>query len=127
MSSYRRSSLWQAFSNLNVVTAFAMILFAISGLIMTGLAGSIINVLETHQFAPLMVSVFALMVVFASSGTRDVRYYHPAETAFVGVTVVVMFAHAFLTQVSEFIISNNPISGAAVFVLLIATSAIVGR
>lgn len=125
--SYQNGSIWAAFSKLNVVTAFAMIVFAISGLIMTGLASTIIDLLETHTMAPLLVSVFSLMIIFASSGTRDVRYYHPAESLFVGGVVVVMFSHAFVPQVSDFVAANNPISGAGVFVLLVAASAIVGR
>ena len=109
------------------MTALAMMVFAVMGLIMTGLAGQAVELMEQHQFLPLAASLGALAVIFASSGTRDFRYYHPVESIIVGLTGLAMLAHAFLTDFQDFLASYDPWGAVVLLLLMVVTSAILAR
>ena len=121
------SSWVSSFQKLNIVTSAALMVFAVLGLIMTGLAGQLIDLLETHQYLPMAASFGVMMVIFASSGTRDVRYYHPVEAAIVTVCVVFMVAYGALVEVQDVIIQYEPWSSILVLVLMMVTGAILAR
>lgn len=127
MARNNRRSTWDAFQSINLISAIAMMVFAISGFVMTGIAGTVIDYLHTYQFLPLGMSFGAIALAFMTSDTRDPRYYHPAESAFVVGTMALMGAHAFMTEVQDFVAQHNPISGAVVIVVMVIASAIVSR
>lgn len=127
MSYRRRGSLLEAFSDVNLISAIAMMIFAFTGFVMTGIAGTMIEYMHTYQFLPLGLSFAALALAFFASETRDPRYYRTWETVFVLLVMAFMVAHAFLTQVQDIIAQYNPISGAAIIVMMILASAVVGR
>lgn len=117
----------EALRCLNVVTAFAMMAFAVMGLIMVGIAGDVVTIMETYKFLPLSVTFGAYAVIFASSGTRNPEHYHPAEWFIVALTGVLMIAHAVLAEVQSLIESAWPYGPVAVLLLMTITSAILAR
>uniref|UniRef100_UPI001186A34D hypothetical protein n=1 Tax=Haladaptatus cibarius TaxID=453847 RepID=UPI001186A34D len=90
------------------MTATALMFFALCGLVMTGLANDVIDYMTKYKFLPLALSFGAYAIVFASSGTRDPRYYHQAEWVLVSFTGVLMVAHAFLTEIQDLVTQYDP-------------------
>lgn len=124
--SYNRST-WDAFQSINLISAIAMMVFAISGFVITGIAGTVVDYLHTYQFLPLGLSFGALALAFMTSDTRDPRYYHPAESGFVVATMAFMAIHAFMTEVQDLVAQYNPVSGLLVIAVMVIASAIVSR
>ena len=128
MAGYKSAGSWTAsFQKLNIVTSAALMIFAVLGLIMTGLAGDLIDLLEQYQYLPMAASFGVMMVIFASSDARDVRYYHPVEAAIVTVCVVFMVAYGALTEVQDVITQYEPWSSILVLALMMVTGAILAR
>lgn len=126
MTSHQRGYV-EAFQSLNIVTALAMLAFGVMGLIMVGLAGDVVSLMETHQYLPLAVSMMAYAVIFASSGTRNPEYYHPAEWFIVVLTGIVMIAHAALAEFQQIVADLWPFGAIVVLFMMILTSAILAR
>jgi len=124
---YSNRSMWSAFQSINLVSAVAMMVFTISGFVMTGIAGQVVDYLHSYQFLPLGLSFGALALAFASSDTRDPRYYHPAEWGIVLGTGAMMGLHAFVPQVTDLVANNNPHAGLGVVAIMLVCSAIVAR
>jgi hypothetical protein len=77
-----------------------------------------------HSF---VVSLAALVVVFASSHTRDFGYLESWEQVLTGVTLAIMTAHQFVPTVATAIQNNNPHAGAVVFGLGLGTWTVLSR
>ena len=77
-----------------------------------------------HSFA---VSLAALVVVFASSNTRDFDYLESWEQVLTGVTIAIMTAHQFLPTVATAVQNNNPHAGGVVFLLGLGTWTVLSR
>lgn len=72
----------------------------------------------SYQFAPehsYVVSLIALVVVFASSRTKDWERYESWEQVLVGVTILIMTAHQFIPTVSRTVSRQNPVAGSVIF------------
>ena len=120
-------STWDAYMDLNIGTAIALMFFAVAGLVMTGLAADAIDLMTTYKFLPVAASFGAYAVVFASSGTRNPEYYHPAEWMMVTFTGLLMIGHAFLTEIQDIVTQYDPWSSIAVMILMVLTGAILAK
>ena len=67
-----------------------------------------------HSFA---ISLAALIVVFASSKTKNWEYYESWEQVLVGVTILTITAHQFYEPFASAISNQNPYAGTFVFAL----------
>jgi len=121
-----RSAL-DAYLDLDILTAAALMFFAVVGLVMTGLAGDVVEMLNKHQYLPLAMSFIAYALVFASSGTRNPQHYHPAEWVFVSMTGILMIAHAFLSEVQTLIANNDPAASVVIMFFMVVTGAILSK
>jgi membrane protein insertase Oxa1/YidC/SpoIIIJ len=83
--------------------------------------------METYQWLPLTGTLAAMLIVFMSSGTRDPSYYHPVEMVWIGLSVALLGAHAFLVQVQNLVASFYPWGTVVVFVVLLVATAILAR
>jgi hypothetical protein len=127
MARYNNRSIGDAFWNMNLGVTLAMMVFAIAGLVQTGLMMDIVEFMTTYKFLPLAASFGAYVVAFAVSGTRDPRYYHPVEYGVVMLTGGVMVAHTGLTEVQDFVASYDPWASIGVMTLMVVTGAILAR
>ncbi|WP_459193652.1 hypothetical protein [Halosimplex sp. J119] len=125
--SYRNRSALQAYKQLDIGTALALMLFAVVGLVQTGLMLDIVELLTEYKFLPLAASYAAYAVVFASSGTRDPSNYHPLEWVIVTLTAVVMTANAVMVEVQTAVTNLNPWASVVIMVLMVVTGAILGK
>ncbi|WP_436924746.1 hypothetical protein [Halosimplex amylolyticum] len=127
MSHRRKGSALEAYKQLNIGTALALMLFAVVGLIQTGLMLDIVELLTKYKFLPLAASYAAYAVVFASSGTRNPANYHPVEWVIVTLTAVIMTANAFMVEVQSAVQSLNPWASVIIMALMVVTGAIFGK
>ena len=116
----------EALFNLNIVTASAMMVFAVLGLIMVGIAGDVVSLMETYKFLPLAAAFACYSVIFASSGTRNPEHYHPAEWFVVVLTALLMVAHTVLIEVQNIVMGSLPVT-VLVLLLMNLTAAILAR
>ena len=124
---HRNRSTLDAYMDLNIGTAIALMFFAVAGLVMTGLAADVIDLMNQYKFLPLAASFAAYAVVFASSGTRNPNYYHPAEWMLVTITGLFMLGHAFLTEIQDLVASYDPWASIAVMIVMVLTGAILAK
>ena len=120
----------RSYSQLNTIPAVLGILFAISAGVQFLGAQISIAVPMTYSFDPahaMLVSLGVLVLAFASSETKDWRYYDAWEQVTVGLAVVVMVGQEYITEISEFIASNDPVTGVAAFVLSMAAWGVLAR
>ena len=122
-----RLSFVESMKRINVLTSLAGIAFGFFGLVMTGLLSEIVELVNTHAMVPLVGSLVSLLVIWASSSTRDPSWYHPAELSIVGTTVALMLVHTFWTPLQNFVAQNNPVTGVVVFLLMLTAGAILMR
>ncbi|MFC7142716.1 hypothetical protein ACFQMA_23135 [Halosimplex aquaticum] len=127
MSSRHNRSALDAYKDLDIGTALALMLFAVVGLVQTGLMLDIVELLTKYKFLPLAASYGAYAVVFASSGTRNPSNYHPIEWVIVTLTAVVMTTNAFMVEVQTAVSNLNPWASVVIMVLMIITGAILGK
>jgi hypothetical protein len=81
-------------------------------------------------FEPAMafaVSLAALVVVFASSHTRDFDYLQSWEQVLTGVFIAIMAAHQFFPQVETAIANNQPHAGVLAFLMGLVTWTVLSR
>lgn len=117
----------ESFKQMNIMTALALAMFTVTGLVMTELAQLVIDYLTTYRFLPFGVTMMSAAMIFASSGTRDARHYHPVEWAVVGMTGVLVVGNAFLVEVQDVITNNEPWGAIIVMVLMVVAAAILAR
>jgi len=127
MAYQSRLSFMESMKRINVLTSLAGIAFGFFGLVMTGLLDQIITLVRAHAMIPLVGSLVSLLVIWASSSTRDPSWYHPAELGIVGSTTALMILHTFWIPLQDFVTQHNPATGAAVFVLMLVSGAILMR
>lgn len=120
-------TVFESFKRLNLLTSAAGIVFAFFGLVMTGVLPEVVDLVESHEMVPLVGSLVMLLVMWASSSTRDPSWYHPAELGIIGGVVALMLVHTFWTPFADFVSTHQPISGLAVFALMLVAGAIVMR
>lgn len=121
------SGVVSAFRRLSILTAFALAVFAFASAVHLGIAGDIISWMETYKLAPFALTGFSLAVIFASSSTRDPRYYHPVEWGIVFTSLAAMAVTTFLSEAESIVASHEPWSQAVLFVLYALAAAIVAR
>ena len=83
-----------------------------------------------YQFSPehsFVVSLAALVVVFASSKTKNWEYYESWEQVLVGLTILIMTLHQFVPVVERTVSRQNPLAGSVVFVLGVAAWGVLAR
>jgi glucose-6-phosphate-specific signal transduction histidine kinase len=127
MTRHSNRSIKAAFMDLNIGVAFALMFFAVSGLIMTGLAADVIDLMTRYRYLPLAASMGAYAVTFAASGTRDPRYYHPVEWMIVTSTGVLMVSHAVLSEIQDLVTQYDPWASIVIMALMVITGAILAR
>jgi len=127
MSYGRNRSALDAYRDLNLGTAIALMFFAVVGLVQTGLMLDIVDLLTQYKFLPLAGSYAAYAIVFASSGTRNPEDYHTAEWIVVSFTGALMLGHAFLVEIQDLVASFDPWSSVLVMSLMVVTGAILGK
>ena len=123
----RYKSIEATFKDLNILTALGITAFTVLSLTMLGITGDAVSLMETYQWLPLTGTLAAMVIVFISSGTRDPSYYHPVEMVWVGVSVVVMGANAFLVEFQDLVASFDPWGTVVVFVVILVATAILAR
>ncbi|QLC34035.1 hypothetical protein EFA46_007405 [Halarchaeum sp. CBA1220] len=128
---YSSSSGWsgviRAYKRISILTSFGLLVFALCGLVMTGLAQDAIDLLTRYKYLPWGASMAALCLIFFSSSTRDPRYYHPSEWFIVAGVMGLLAAYAFLTPVQDMMATYSPWSDGVVLSLQIVVGAIVAR
>jgi hypothetical protein len=77
-----------------------------------------------HSF---VVSLAALVVVFASSKTKNWEYYESWEQVLVGLTILIMTLHQFVPVFERTVSRQNPLAGSVVFVLGVAAWGVLAR
>ncbi|ELZ23635.1 hypothetical protein C475_15228 [Halosimplex carlsbadense 2-9-1] len=127
MTRHRNRSAFQAYKQLDIGTALALMFFAVVGLVQTGLMLDIVDMLTQYKFLPLAGSFAAYAIVFASSGTRNPQHYHPLEWAIVSVTAVIMTAHATLAEVQTLVTNTSPWSSILIMGLMVVCGAVLGK
>lgn len=125
--SYGSSSYRKALGNIGFVPAAAMMVFTFTVLVMTGYVGRAVELMETYQFLPLALSFVALATIFASSSTRDPRFYHPVELALTVVYSTILILHAFLSEIQEIVMQFNPWASIVIILLSVIVAGVVGR
>ncbi|WP_135365889.1 hypothetical protein [Halosimplex halophilum] len=123
----RRGSALDAYRELNIVTALALMGFAVVGLVQTGLMLDIVELLTQYKFLTLAVSFAAFAVIFASSDTRNPDNYHVVELLTIAVTSIVMIAHAAFVEVQNLVSNLDPFASIVVMILMVVTGAILGK
>ena len=83
-----------------------------------------LEILTSHAF---VVSLAALVVVFASSRTKNWEYYETWEQVFVGTTLLIMTAHQFLPTVESVVSNQNPLAGGTIFLMGLITWGVLAR
>lgn len=119
----------RSYSQLNTIPALSGILFAVSAAIQF-LGAEISLAIPSYTFDPnhaLLVSLAVLVIAFASSETKDWRYYETWEQVTVGIAVVVMIGAEYTTTVAEFLTNNDPVAGMAAFLISMAAWSVLAR
>lgn len=122
-------STMQDYSQLNTVPALSGILFAISAAVQF-LGATVSLKIPSYMFNPghaLFVSMGVLILAFASSDTKDWRYYETWEQVTVAVAVVTMVGAEYITTISDFIATNDPVIPIAAFILSLAAWSVLAR
>lgn len=78
----------------------------------------------THSY---VISLAALVVVFASSRTKDWEYYESWEQVLVAVTIAIMTGHQFVPQIRSVVSNQNPVAGSAIFAAGLLTWGVLAR
>lgn len=123
----RHGTFWDSMQRINIVSSAFASLFAFLGLLMTGWLERAVELAQTYSYVPVIAALVSLLIMWASSNTRDPSYYHPAELGIVGGVVGLMLGHAFWPPLAEFVTANNPITGGIMLLLMIVAGAIVMR
>jgi len=63
----------------------------------------------------MLVSLAALVVAFASSETKNWSNYDAWEQAIIGLAILIMVSHQFVSPVTTGIANNQPLTGAFAF------------
>jgi hypothetical protein len=75
----------------------------------------------------MIVSLMALVIAFASSDTKDWRYYETWEQGVVAVAVFLMVGMEYLTEVQNLVTSNDPVGPLIAFGLAMAAWGVLAR
>ncbi|MEE6210937.1 hypothetical protein U3A55_12350 [Salarchaeum sp. III] len=121
------SSLQKSFSVVNIGSAALMLAFGLSSLIMAGLLDPVVSFLTQHRYYPLGATLAFFAVAFASSNTRDFRYYHDAEKGYVAVVTAAMVAYSALSPVQEIVHAFGIYGRITFFGLMMVVGAILAR
>lgn len=125
----RSSSFLADYTQLNTIPAVSGILFAVSSGVQF-LGASITLQYPAYTFPSehaMLVSLGALLVAFASSDTKDWRYYDQWEQVLVALAVVLMIGAEYLTEISTLISNNNPTAGVLAFLITVAAWGVLAR
>ena len=118
------------YTQLNTIPALMGILFAMSaGVQFLGMQISI-AIPASYSFPSthaMLVSIGVLVIAFASSDTKDWRYYESWEQIVVGAAVVLMVGAEYIVEIDDFIAANDPITGIAAFLVSMAAWSVLAR
>lgn len=113
-------------NELNVLAATALGAFFLLSVVMVGLAGQIVDFLESHRFLPMTLSYLVMVVAFLSSGSRDPSAYHWFEKMYVALVAVFMLLMAW-TPFQDLMASYDPFAAIVALVLMCVATAILAR
>ena len=125
----RHSNLFKNYTQLNTIPAIVGIVFAVSAAVQFLQAEIMLGLID-YSFDPahaLIVSVFALVVAFASSDTKNFQHYETWEQALVGLAVVVMVSAEYTTTGADFLVENEPHAGLLAFLVSMAAWGVLAR
>ncbi|GAA0651191.1 hypothetical protein [Salarchaeum japonicum] len=127
MARNSRSSWQKSFSFINVGSAALAVAFGLSSLIMTGLLDPVVAFLTQHKYYPLGATLAFFALAFASSNTRDFRYYHQFEKGYVAVVTALMVAYSALPVVQDGVHAFGIYGRIGFFTAMMVVGAIVSR
>lgn len=120
-------SIMSSFRDMSLLTAFALAMFTFASAVQLGLAQEIINWLTQYQFAGLAATFMALALIFASSNTRDPRYYNPVEWTLVVLFGLLSVSYTMLAEIQSLVANFEPWSQVVMFALYLGAAAVVSR
>lgn len=123
------NSFLRDYSQLNTIPALSGVAFALASAVQF-LGGTFALTTPTYTFDPghaMIVSLMALVIAFASSDTKDWRYYETWEQGIVAVAVFLMVGMEYLTQVQNLVTSNDPVGPLIAFGLAMAAWGVLAR
>ena len=118
-----RNGLVGDYMELRTVPALIGIIFAVSSLYQFGgIANVELSWLDytLTTFDSMLISLGAYAVAFASSETKDFRYYEDWEKGAIAAAPVLIVAYEYTDFVSDFVANNEPIGGVAMFLVCMA-------
>lgn len=120
------------YTQLNTIPALTGILFATGAAVQ--FLGASITIAPAADMSytfeashALLVSLVTLVIAFASSDTKDWRYYETYEQATVGVAALFMVGAEYLVEISDLITNNEPTMGIVAFVVSMAAWGVLAR
>lgn len=111
------------------VPAIAGLIFSLAAAVQFLGADIYLGIID-YQFASahaFVVSLAALIVVFASSKTKNWEYYESHEQVLVGVTILLMTAHEYSTTAETAVSNNDPHAGFAIFLMGLLSWGVLAR
>lgn len=109
-----------AYRDLNTIPALFGILFAVAAAVQ--FLGATISIAPTADLSYTLEGMHAiglsgvsLLVAFASSDTKDWQHYEPWEQGTVLIAVVAIVGAEYVTEISDFLVNNQPYTGVAFF------------
>lgn len=130
MASHNRSqSMLGQYTQLNTIPAIVGIIFAVAAGVQF-LDVTITIGIVSYTFDPahaMFVGFGALVVAFASSDTKDWRFYDTWEQGLVAVAVVLMISGEYVAEVATILSNNQPVAGIIAFAISMAAWGVLAR
>lgn len=129
MTNYSTSSLAKQYSQLNTVPAMVGIAFAAASSVQfldATLTFGLLNYTFEANHA-MVVSLVALIVAFAASDTKSFEHYSREEQGVVALGALLIVGNEYVTQISDFIVQNEPVAGVAAFGITVAAWGVLAR
>lgn len=118
------------YRQLNTVPALTGVVFSIAAAVQYLGAEMSIEYPSAYTFPgehAMLVGLLCLLLAFASSDTKDWRYYDQWEQAAVAIAVVGSVLVQYVPEVNDLLVNNQPVSGVVMFVASLAAWAILAR
>lgn len=115
--------------DLNTVPALVGIAFAVSSAVQFELASVTVDVLDYTPAGVdlVLLSMAALAIAFASSETKDFRYYSDQEKLAIAIGPVLIIGQHYVTEIADIIANNDPAGGVIAFALAMLSWGVVSR
>jgi len=123
------NSLLRDYSQLNTIPALSGVAFAIASAVQF-LGGSMSLTTPSYTLDPahaMIISLVALVVAFASSDTKDWRYYETWEQGVVAAAVFLMIGMEYLTEIQNLVNNNAPVAPLMAFGLAMVAWGVLAR